>query len=182
MQALKSLRLSRLRTGYVDSLYRRCYATVDPAPIIARPPPSAAVPVDLAPTSIDDHILAALHPGTHRLPQLINQYQDRAGHVLDFSLPYEPSPASDRRAAVLDAPIHKNAVAMISHCVRRAGRHKITLCSGFAVQGPEDVGSLIVTCAHTLEEACRSFISNNRMANYGLAPDRFDGQPSFRPQ
>ncbi|KAF7982039.1 hypothetical protein HWV62_30304 [Athelia sp. TMB] len=152
MQALKSSQLSRLRTrGCVGPLYQRCYATVDSAPIIARPPPPAAVPVDLTPTSIDDHIIAALHPGTHRLPQLINQSQDRAGHVLNFSLPYEPSPASDRRCAVDTPTAHESAVAMISHCVRRADRHKITLCSGFAVQGPKDVGSLIIRRSPVLQ-------------------------------
>ncbi|KAF7972673.1 hypothetical protein HWV62_17220 [Athelia sp. TMB] len=152
MQALKSSQISRLRSrGCVGSLYRRRYATVDSAPIIARPPPPAAVPVDLTPTSIDDHILAALHPGTYRIPQLINQSQDRAGHVLNFSLPYEPSPASDRRCAVDTPTAHESAVAMISHCVRRADRHKITLCSGFAVQGPKDVGSLIIRRSPVLQ-------------------------------
>jgi len=47
---------------------------------------------------------------------------------------------------------------MIAHCVNDGmGRHKVTVSSGFALAIPgETDGSLVLTCAHTLEEIRRS--------------------------
>jgi hypothetical protein len=145
----------------------RAYATVDSATIVARPPrPPVPIPLstqDPDPHStIDSHVLAALpQPGTSSrsqasLPELITQYVDRSGHVLNFSLPYEPSPAANRRTD-FDARAEDSAVSMIAHCVRDGDFHKITLCSGFALEGPgqREGESLTLTCAHTLEEASR---------------------------
>jgi hypothetical protein len=142
----------------------RAYATVDSATIVARPPrPPPLSTQDPDPRStIDSYILAALpQPGTSSrsqasLRELITQYADRSGHVLNFSLPYEPSPAANRRTD-FDARPEDSAVSMIAHCVRDGDFHKITLCSGFALEGPgqREGESLTLTCAHTLEEASR---------------------------
>jgi hypothetical protein len=46
-------------------------------------------------------------------------------------------------------------IVLVAHVVKDkvSDEHKITLSSGFAVQLPgEGDGSVIVTCAHTLEE------------------------------
>lgn len=186
MQAVKSSLLSSRQTNILSYISKHCYATVDTAPIVARPPPPAAVPVDIAPTSIDDHLLAALRgPPIHRLSQLINQYENRAGHILDFSLPYEPSPASDRRVA-FDHTTTPNGVLMVGHCVRRGDKHKITLCSGFAVQSPREEEQLILTCAHTFEEACLinylSFhITETLVWLTAVGSDRFANPPSSKP-
>ena len=147
----------------------RAYATVDSATIVARPP-RPPVPI-LVPdeqdsrTTIDSHVLAALRrPGTSSrsqtgLPELITQYVDRSEHVLDFSLPYEPSPAPNRRTT-FDTGAEESAVSIIAHYVCGDDGHKITLCSGFALDGPgrREGESLVLTCAHTLEEAS-SFLS-----------------------
>lgn len=80
-------------------------------------------------------------------------------NVLDYSLPYESTPATDRRID-FDAKVEDGGVVVIAHCVRDGELHKITLCSGFALEGPghRDGETLAVTCAHTLEEASRLFI------------------------
>jgi hypothetical protein len=156
--SLIRLRL-RLRYKNFFNYAARAYATVDSATIVARPPhPPVPIPAqDTDPLSmIDSHVLAALpQPGASSrlqtsLPELITQYVDRAGRVLDFSLPYEPS----GRRTDFDARPEDSAVSMIAHCVRGDDAHKITLCSGFALQGPgqSERESLVLTCAHTLEE------------------------------
>jgi hypothetical protein len=147
----------------------RAYATVDSATIVARPPrPPVPIPLTQEPdprSTIDNHVLAALpQPGTSSrlqtsLSELITQYVDCSGHVLNFSLPYESSPAATRRTD-FDARPEDSAVSMIVHCVRQGDLHKITLCSGFALEGPgqREGDSLILTCAHTLEEASRPLV------------------------
>jgi hypothetical protein len=147
---------SHLRYNNLLSSLTRAYATVDSATIVARPPrppvPTPAQEPDPR-SAIDSHILAALpKPGQTSLPELITQYVDRSGHVLDFSLPYEHSPVANRRVD-FDAKPEDSSVSVIAHCARDGGVHKITLCSGFALEGPGHRESLILTCAHTLEEA-----------------------------
>jgi len=156
--------LIRPQPSYKNLLihFVRAYATVDSATIVARPPrPPVPIPLSADPRSaIDSHVLAALpQPGTSSrsqtsLRELITQYADRSGHALNFSLPYEPSPAANRRTD-FDARSEDSAISMIAHCVSNGDLHKVTLCSGFALEGrgQREGESLTLTCAHTLEEA-----------------------------
>jgi hypothetical protein len=170
------LDMLHLRHKHLLCSLTRAYATVDSATIIARPPrPPVPIPLSTQESdprsTIDSHVLAALpQPGTvsrsqTNLPELITQYVDRFGHVLDFALPYEPSPAANRRTD-FDARPEDSAVSMIAHCVRDGDVHQITLCSGFALEGhePREGESLTLTCAHTLEEAS-SFLGYLRGLN-----------------
>jgi hypothetical protein len=135
----------------------RSYATVDAATIVARPP-RTPIPVVEPEFSIQEQILTALsQPGFPRnqpsLPQLLEQYANCSGHVLDYSLPYELCPTADRKVN-FDATTEEN-VSMIAHYVREGDKHKFTLSSGFALEAPghRPGESLMLTCAHTLEEA-----------------------------
>lgn len=138
---------------YVIRSFTRTYATIDTATIVARPPRPPVPVVE----PIEQHVLAALgtsSPNQPDLPDLIDQYLNRSGHVLDYSLPYELFPAASRRTN-FDAAAEESAVSMIAHCVRDGDKHKVILSSGFALQGPghRQGESLMLTCAHTLEEA-----------------------------
>lgn len=144
----------------------RNYATVDSATIVAAPPrpplpPGPEPQASHSLANVDRHVLAALpRPGSAtgdhpNLGELITQYVDRSGRVLDYSLPYEPAPAADRK---IDFNSQDNGLVMIAHCVRDGEKHDIALCSGFAVQGPghRKDETLVLTCAHTLEEVSQS--------------------------
>ncbi|KAH9937507.1 uncharacterized protein B0H18DRAFT_1113332 [Fomitopsis serialis] len=151
-------------------------APPDP-PTLPGPGPSSKASPSL-PSSFDAHILAELrrnaqdhdrhafgpasttgsNPGPTarqaQLPELIEQYVDRGGLVLDASLPYESRPTQARRI-VFDAEEDAEAsVAMIVHVAENGAEHKITYCSGFALSAPKlaEGQALYVTCAHTLEE------------------------------
>lgn len=162
------IRPRSLHCSHILRSLTRNYATVDAATIIARPPRPPVLTSAETPepqlhhsASIDSHVLAALpkpqagtsaktHPD---LSELVKQYVERSGHVLDFSLPYEPAPAVDRKID-FDAKPEDSALAIVAHAVRDGEDNKITLCSGFAVQGRghREGESLVLTCAHTLEE------------------------------
>ncbi|KAJ7139881.1 hypothetical protein C8R44DRAFT_765649 [Mycena epipterygia] len=104
-------------------------------------------------SGLDDRLLAAL-PGGPSLQSLIHQYIEQSGCVLASSLPYESRPTNHRRPTFENGDL----VAMIAHCVKdRTGKHEVTVSSGFALAAPgADDGTLILTCAHTLEEIRRS--------------------------
>lgn len=119
------------------------------------------------PSAFDERILTELRrrapsvPGKSdagtqvQLPQLVEQYLDRSGLVLDASLPYESRPGAARRLNFGgDDEAARRAIAMIVHAVQQGTEHKITYCSGFALSAPgsTDGQSVFVTCAHTLEE------------------------------
>ncbi|KAH9835732.1 uncharacterized protein C8Q71DRAFT_93504 [Rhodofomes roseus] len=156
------------------------------------PGPGANVGGNASPSlssSFDAHILAELRrnaqlQGEHtlgatrgpaarqtQLPELIEQYVDRSGLVLDASLPYESRPAQERRV-VFDAEEEAEAsVAMVVHVAENGAEHKITYCSGFALSAPKlaEGQALYVTCAHTLEEirfnpVVRPLLSTQRSA------------------
>ncbi|KAI0067892.1 hypothetical protein BV25DRAFT_1784910, partial [Artomyces pyxidatus] len=105
-------------------------------------------------SALDSVVLDALAhtPSSSRtpLPQLIQQYLERAGHVLDAQLPYEPTPPADR-AVVFDSPSGDGGICLVAHVAREGDRSKITVSSGFAV-APRDGQPVVLTCAHTLEE------------------------------
>ena len=89
--------------------------------------------------------------------------------MLDQALPYESRPRSDRKVNFDRADVFTDSgVVMVAHAVQHQDRHQVTLCSGFALNVPSHVDpngkgkapesgrsesrSIIVTCAHTLEE------------------------------
>lgn len=135
-------------------LPRRAYATAHSPLFLAKPP--VPPPHASNPRPIDRFILENLanipSAGRTALPQLIEQYLDRTGHVLDAHLAHEPRPSSSRRLSF--STDEGGGVHLIAHVVRESDRSKITVSSGFALE-TSDGQSVLVTCAHTLEEVCR---------------------------
>ncbi len=134
----------------------RPFATVHSPLILAKPP--APPPHTANPRPIDRFILENLantpSAGRTALPQLIEQYLDRSGNVLDAQLPYEPHPSPSRRVSFSTDEGGDEHVHLIAHVVREGGRSKITVSSGFPLE-TSDGQPVLVTCAHTLEEVCR---------------------------
>lgn len=139
---------------HILPLTRRTYATVHSPLIFAKPPVPPPHPSN--PRPIDRFILENLannHSAARTaLPQLIEQYLDRSGNVLDAQLPYEPRPSLSRRVSF--PSVEGGDVHLIAHVVRESDRSKITLSSGFTLE-TSDGQSVLITCAHTLEEVCR---------------------------
>jgi len=113
--------------------------------------------------TLDRFVLGALAtaPSVERssLPTLIQQYLTHSGKVLGVQLPYESRPSLARRVSDNNCDIH-----LIAHVAREGDRHKITLSSGFAVD-VSDGQSILVTCAHTLEEVRHISRSFSRIYN-----------------
>ncbi|KAI9512643.1 hypothetical protein F5148DRAFT_792680 [Russula earlei] len=129
----------------------RPFATVHSHLIVARPPNPPLLAS--APRPLDRLVLETLagtpSAGRTALPQLLQQYLERSGNVLDAQLPYEPHPSPSRRVSF--SADSGGCVRLIAHVVREGDRSKITVSSGFAVD-TSDGQSVLVTCAHTLEE------------------------------
>ncbi|KAH9964437.1 hypothetical protein BC827DRAFT_1127620 [Russula dissimulans] len=144
------LRLGRA-LGNPPRLRIRPLATVIPPLILAKPPNPP--PLTSAPRPLDRFILETLastpSAGGTALPQLVQQYLDRSGNVLDAQLPYESHPSPSRRISF--STDQGGCVHLIAHVVREGDRNKITVSSGFAVD-TSDGESILVTCAHVLEE------------------------------
>lgn len=104
-------------------------------------------------STLDRFVLDALSatPSVQRpdLSHLIRQYLTHSGKVLGTQLAYEPRPSSSRRISFSDN--NSCNIHLIAHVVCEGDRNKITLSSGFAVDS-SDGQSILVTCAHTLEE------------------------------
>jgi hypothetical protein len=132
----------------------RKFATVHSPLFLAKPPLPPPHPSN--PRPIDRFILENLantpSAGRTALPQLIGQYLDRSGHVLDAHLPHEPRPSPSRRVSF--SADEGGGVHLIAHVVRESNRSKITVSSGFTLE-TSDGQSVLITCAHTLEEVCR---------------------------
>lgn len=135
---------------------RRLFATVHSPVILAKPPNTP--PHASHPRPLDRFILESLastsSAGRTALPQLIQQYLDRSGNVLAAQLPYEPRPSPSRRVSFSSDDL--GAVHLIAHVAQEGDRNKVTLSSGFAVD-TSDGQSILVTCAHTLEEVRHFF-------------------------
>ena len=131
----------------------RLYATANSPLIIAKPP--KLPPLTSAPRPLDSFILETLacapSAGRTALPQLIQQYLDRSGNVLNVQLPYEPCPSPSRRVSF--STDTGDDVHIIAHVARENDRSKATVSSGFAVETADGM-RILVTCAHTLEEVC----------------------------
>ncbi|KAF9451770.1 hypothetical protein P691DRAFT_835546 [Macrolepiota fuliginosa MF-IS2] len=131
----------------------RTFATVSPS-ILSYPEPSSPPPhLSL----LDGQLLSALDASKHHTPltSIVKQYVMATGNILDVSLPYEPRPPESRRPNLTQT---SSSTVLIAHCVRDGLKNKITLSSGFALEAPSPLQdeTLIVTCAHTLEEIRRS--------------------------
>lgn len=128
---------------------RKTFATVSPS-ILAYPEPPPPPP----PSSVlDGQLLSALDVSkTHTsLANVVKQYVAYTGNILDVSLPYESRPTETRRPGLTHV---NSSTVLIAHCVREGSENKITLSSGFALEAPSPSKdeTLILTCAHTLEE------------------------------
>lgn len=141
------LRASRSwKYGFLEK--RRTLATVSSSILRER-----EVPL-LPPLSVlDDHLLSTL--GTSRshasLASIIHQYKTQSGDILNISLPYESRPPEQRRPTLTQA---HSGLVLVAHCIKDGSENKITLSTGFALEAPSPVRdeTLILTCAHTLEE------------------------------
>jgi hypothetical protein len=135
-------------------LPRRTYATVHSPLFLAKPP--VPPPHASNPRPIDRFILENLantpSAGCTALPQLIEQYLDRSGNILDAQLLHESRPSPSRRVSF--STDEGSGVHLIAHVVREGDRSKITVSSAFTLE-TSDGQSVLVTCAHTLEEVCR---------------------------
>lgn len=202
----RSCSLSRVHASHTRACVgSRSYAVVGTTTYIGQPPaPPSPPPFSSSntvsspslPSALDERILTELRrrapsvPGKSdagtqvQLPQLVEQYLDRSGLVLDASLPYESRPGADRRLNFGgDDEAARRAIAMIVHAVQQGTEHKITYCSGFALSAPgsTDGQSVFVTCAHTLEEVssigCVTVPSLHliEVCRFGIAP--FCGRP-----
>ncbi|KAF9560208.1 hypothetical protein CPC08DRAFT_708260 [Agrocybe pediades] len=160
-----SLAASKTVLAYGISSRRR-FATVSPSILGPAPPPgpppifnkSVVESTDPTPPLLDRRILLAAernlqHPSIY---EIINQYVANSGNVVDVSLPYESRPVESRRLNILNKAESCRNVVTVAHCVQTDMEHKITLSSGFALNVGEGESkgdeTMIVTCAHTLEE------------------------------
>ncbi|KAH8991999.1 hypothetical protein EDB92DRAFT_617748 [Lactarius akahatsu] len=102
-------------------------------------------------STLDRFVLDALSvtPSVERpdLTQLIRQYLTHSGKVLGTQLAYESRPSSSRRVSFKN----NRDIHLVAHVAREGDRNNITLSSGFAIDA-SDGQSIVVTCAHTLEE------------------------------
>ena len=141
---------------------RRCrrFATVFPSIIIQPPPPPPAFKAGnsqgsektIGESLLDSKCLAALskHANQTSLTTLIKQYVQTAGCVLDrLNLPYESRPKENKVLAK-----DSKDIVLVAHCASDDAEDRVTLSSGFVLNarmhGADE--SLILTCAHTLEE------------------------------
>ncbi|KAF8895058.1 hypothetical protein CPB84DRAFT_1273220 [Gymnopilus junonius] len=166
ISSLKRLPIPRLvshRTLTTDHFCRRKYATVSPS-IVGQPPhPPESTREEFSEAVsrlLDCRIVQTASLGHQTsLPEIIRQYIETSGAIVDVSLPYEDRPSEARRANVSNPTESCKNVFTVAHCTQVGSEHKITLSSGFAlnVQSQKPEGeTLIITCAHTLEEIRQS--------------------------
>ncbi|PWN53569.1 hypothetical protein IE53DRAFT_383898 [Violaceomyces palustris] len=103
------------------------------------------------------------------LSKLLSLYQSRAYNQLSIELPYEPNPPTSRKVPLTSAKSTEKElqqaeddgvllIAYVAGLDRGRGQERISVCSGFAVEGGSRLppgegdgnGDLVVTCAHTL--------------------------------
>ena len=104
---------------------------------------------------LESLVLERVKKATQPLSSIISQYDTRAGRILDFELPNESTPRLERRRGIDTG----QGVVFVVHSVHNGDRHDWVLCSGFAINTrgsakSKSGSSIVVTCAHTLEQAC----------------------------
>jgi len=121
-------------------------------------------PAHPGPTAdLDSHLLATLRWSVQKgatLGDLSCEFNVNAGRVLDISLPYESTPPLSRRLTFDKAGSNKthHGIVIVAHCMSPkddfgSQKSEVKLSSGFVIGD-----GLIVTCAHTFEEASSSVI------------------------
>ena len=134
-------------------LITRCYVALFSSIIQPLPPPrNNKSDKTIGESLFDTKCLAALSGQTDQTPltTLIRQYTQRAGNIFNhIHLPYESTPAEDKRVKVQDSKD-------VMHCATDMSDDKVTVSSGFLLnalqQDSEENECLVLTCAHTLEE------------------------------
>lgn len=103
------------------------------------------------------------------ISSLLERFESRSGYQLSIELPYEPTPSNERRVPLTSAHSSEAELqdanddgvlllAYVSNLTGARGTERISVCSGFAVQGGDKIsaedgdgqGALVVSCAHTL--------------------------------
>ncbi|TFK76879.1 hypothetical protein BDN72DRAFT_753719 [Pluteus cervinus] len=159
----------RLSASCLRSLSSRAaYATVSQTKVLSQnlPPPSLGGK-EVISSLLDQEILKALRrpsPKTISLHDVFDQYSSNASHILDFHLPNESVPRASRRPLINAASTDiSNEMVLVAHCVKSERTHEITISSGFALETPENTGeTLVLTCAHTLEQLRQTLPSFKR--------------------
>lgn len=109
------------------------------------------------------------------LPHLLERFESRSGYQLSIELPYEPTPAEHRKVPLTSAHSSEAELqeanddgvlllAYVSNLTGARGTERISVSSGFAVEGGDKIsaedgdgkGPLVVTCAHTLRASLPS--------------------------
>ncbi|EPQ26037.1 uncharacterized protein PFL1_06490 [Pseudozyma flocculosa PF-1] len=125
--------------------------------------PSAATDKESAPAS---KLKAA------SISELLDLFEERAGAQLSIELPYESTPSDSRKVKLTSASSSEEELqhaqddgvlllAYITNLHGGRGKERISVCSGFAIDGGDRMadnegdgkGHLVVSCAHTLRAA-----------------------------
>lgn len=104
--------------------------------------------------------------------KLVERFEARAGYQLSIELPYESTPSDERKVPLTSAHSSEAELqdanddgvlllAYVSNLNGARGTERISVCSGFAVEGGDKIsaedgdgnGALVVSCAHTLRAA-----------------------------
>ncbi|EST06209.1 Trypsin-like cysteine/serine peptidase domain protein [Kalmanozyma brasiliensis GHG001] len=112
---------------------------------------------------------------TATLSHLLERFESRSGYQLSIELPYEPTPADHRKVPLTSAHSSEAELqeanddgvlllAYVSNLTGARGTERISVSSGFAVEGGDKIsvedgdgkGPLVVTCAHTLRASLPS--------------------------
>ncbi|KAF8320568.1 uncharacterized protein EI90DRAFT_3080647 [Cantharellus anzutake] len=96
--------------------------------------------------------------------RIIFEYETNACKTLSMYLPYESAPDRSRRP--LFDRVHE-ALVLVAHVLVDGSQHKIAVSSGFAVDVPAHDSSVVISCAHTLEEIRHSSIFKSSSSNGG---------------
>lgn len=153
---------------------------VNPAPVDREHP--HAIDSIYGRNDLDERILAAaralhhaksrdLSPGKYAssVTSLMEQFHSNSDRTLSIELPNESTPKAHRRVPVTSAMssetelqgMAEDGVLLIAYVTGLhggRGRERITVCSGFAIEGGERLeqdegrgkGALVVSCAHTV--------------------------------
>ena len=103
------------------------------------------------------------------ISHLLERFEARSGYQLSIELPYESTPSNDRKVPLTSAHSSEAELqdanddgvlllAYVSNLNGARGTERISVCSGFAVEGGEKVsaedgdgkGALVISCVHTL--------------------------------
>ncbi|SAM77515.1 uncharacterized protein UBRO_01809 [Ustilago bromivora] len=125
------------------------------------------------------------------LGKLVGRFEARSGYQLSIELPYESTPSEERKVPLTSAHSSEAELeeanddgvlllAYVSNLNGARGTERISVCSGFAVEGGDKIsaedgdgkGALVVSCAHTLRaaEASKPKTEANSSSNTDTEP------------